>query len=155
MKQIVVPNKAFQVDFGVLIAHNIAADLIINHITQRPNLTFAGMVAVPPSDKLLMTSTSETVGDAPGQNWMGLRTTILSMERRSRWHGPDSRAIRKSAFRAAFDFVESAFGRNPELPAPDVSPSPRGAVSLLWWFGEISFLFRLFSVHPYRISFHA
>jgi hypothetical protein len=83
--------------------------------------------------------TSPNVGPTPM-----LRARIMGVERSYGWRD-HARAIPKSACLGAIEFLESAFRENPSLPEPEVSPSPRGGVTLSWWFGDTGFLARFFT----------
>ncbi len=73
-----------------------------------------------------------------------LRSIIMSMERGPDWT-ESARPITRAACLAAADFAERAIETCEHLPAPTVSPSPLGGVTLSWWFGEVGFLARVFT----------
>ena len=73
-----------------------------------------------------------------------LRTKIMGMERRHDWKD-HAKPISRDACVGAIEFLETAFRSDPALPAPEVSPSPRGGVTLSWWFGTTGFLVRVFA----------
>lgn len=70
--------------------------------------------------------------------------TINSLEKTRGWNGPESKPISLAACRGALVFVEMVNRELSVLPLPEVSPSMRGGITLVWQFPGTSFLVRIF-----------
>jgi hypothetical protein len=73
-----------------------------------------------------------------------LRAKIMGMVRPQGW-ADHAKPVTPDACRGAVEFLDAALRAIPGLPAPEVSPSPRGGVSLSWWLNNTGFLVRVFA----------
>ena len=74
-----------------------------------------------------------------------IRQRILSFSRPADWDGLGGLPITLSACKRAVGFLEAAYRRIEGLPAPRVSPSALGAISLYWRLADRYFTVRVLS----------
>jgi hypothetical protein len=95
----------------------------------------------PTGETMILSTRNSNINIVGDSNWPishSLSLRIFSLERPRGWIDEHSVAIKQGACLGAVKFIRAARSRIPGLELPDVWPSKRGGISVVWEFPDCS-----------------